>query len=181
MWRAPTSNSMPSPRLTSGPGGFLPLITVGPYVLLGILVLFMVTAGFTTGTSLLIDLALSGLAAAWISDVHAAARLAGPRTADGDDFFIGLVVIMAALVIRDPGSGPYSRRYTFAFSVLRWPWRLGGVAAVAVVAATAQTGGIHRVTPFGVVVYLAVVCINVLPLCGLAWLDWERREPEGGT
>ena len=47
------------------------------------------------------------------------------------------------------------------------------MSAVAVVAATAQTGGVHRVTPFGVIVYLAVVCINVLPICGLAWLDWK--------
>jgi signal transduction histidine kinase len=98
-------------------------------------------------------------------------------------FFTGLAAIMAALVIRDPWFGFFTPAgYTYAFSVLRWPWRLPGVAAVAVVAATAQTGGIHRITPFGVVVYLAVVCINVLPLCGLAWLDWkddnQREERE---
>jgi signal transduction histidine kinase len=168
------SNSMPLSQLDERTRRFLPLITVGPYVLLAILVLFMVAAKFTTGTSLLIDLGLSGLAAAWMLwmfTLHPAWRV---RPRPMAVFFTGLVVIMAALVIRDPWFGFFTPAgYTYAFSVLRWPWRLGGVSAVAVVAATAQTGGIHRVTPFGVVVYLAVVCINVLPLCGLTWLDWK--------
>src|SRR5580698_5325297 len=174
MWRAPMSNSMPLSQLDERTRRFLPLITVGPYVLLAILVLFMVAAKFTSGTSLLIDLALSGLAAAWMLwmfTLHPAWRV---RPRPMALFFTGLVVIMAALVIRDPWFGFFTPAgYTYAFSVLRWPWRLAGVSAVAVVAATAQTGGVHRVTPFGVVVYLAVVCINVLPICGLTWLDWK--------
>ncbi|HEY8044178.1 MAG TPA: histidine kinase dimerization/phosphoacceptor domain-containing protein, partial [Streptosporangiaceae bacterium] len=168
------SNSMPLSQLDERTRRFLPLITVGPYVLLAILVVFMVAARFTSGTSLLIDLALCGLAAAWMLwmfTLHPAWRV---RPRPMAVFFTGLVVIMAALVIRDPWFGFFvPAGYTYAFSVLRWPWRLAGVSAVAVVAATAQTGGVHRVTPFSVIVYLAVVCINVLPICGLAWLDWK--------
>ena len=168
------SEPMPLSQLDERTRRFLPLITVGPYVLLAILALFMVAARYTSGTSLLIDLALCGLAAAWMLwmfTLHPAWRV---RPRPMALFFTGLVVIMAALVIRDPWFGFFTPAgYTFAFSVLRWPWRLAGVSAVAVVAATAQTGGVHRVTPFGLIVYLAVVCINVLPICGLTWLDWK--------
>ena len=118
------SNPMPLSQLDERTRRFLPLITVGPYVLLGILVLFTVSAGFTSGTSLLIDLALSGLAAAWILwmfTLHPAWRV---RQRPMAVFFTGLVVIMAALVIRDPWFGFFAPAgYTFAFSVLRWPWR----------------------------------------------------------
>ena len=92
-------------------------------------------------------------------------------------FFTGLVVIMAVLVIRDPWFGFLTPAgYFYAFGVLPWPWRLAGVAAVAVVAGTAQAAGVDRATPFGVLVYLAVVCVNVVPMCALAWLDWSNDD-----
>ena len=119
------SNPMPLSQLDERTRRFLPLITVGPYVLLAILVLFMVAARYTSGTSLLIDLALCGLAAAWMLwmfTLHPAWRV---RPRPMAVFFTGLVVIMAALVIRDPWFGFFAPAgYTFAFSVLRWPWRL---------------------------------------------------------
>ncbi|MGH3068845.1 MAG: sensor histidine kinase, partial [Streptosporangiaceae bacterium] len=148
-----------------------------------ILVLFTVAARFASGISLIINLALCGLAAAWMLwmfTLHPAWRV---RQRPMAVFFTVLVAIMAALVIRDPWFGFFTPAgYMYAFSVLPWPWRLPGVSAVAVVAATAQTGGIHRITPFGLIVYLAVVCINVLPICGLTWMDWkddnQREERE---
>src|SRR5580704_3428901 len=174
MWRVPMTGPMPFAQLDDRARRMLPLVLAGPYVLRGALVLFTAGIKHAAWGSLAIDLALCGLAAAWMLwmfTLHPAWRVR-PRVMAV--FFTVFVVIMAVLVIRDPWFGFFTPAgYTYAFSVLRWPWRLGGVSAVAVVAATAQTGGIHRVTPFGVVVYLAVVCINVLPLCGLTWLDWK--------
>ena len=90
-------------------------------------------------------------------------------------FFTVFVVIMAALVIRDPWFGFLTPAgYLYAFAVLPWPWRLPGVAAVAVVAATAQTSGVNRASPFGILVYAAVLSVNVIPLCALAWMDWSN-------
>ena len=43
--------------------------------------------------------------------------------------------------------------YFYAFELLRWPWRLAGVAAVAVLAGTAQSYGVHKDDPRGVIVY----------------------------
>ena len=96
-------------------------------------------------------------------------------------FFTGLVVIMAVLVIRDPWFGFFAPAgYTYAFSVLRWPWRLAGVSAVAVVAATAQTGGVHRITPFGVIVYgwpsSASTCSPSAVSPGSDWKDDNQKE-----
>jgi signal transduction histidine kinase len=90
-------------------------------------------------------------------------------------FFIVFIAIMAALVIRDPWFGFLTPAgYLYAFAVLPWPWRLPGVAAVAVVAATSQTSGVDRASPFGIIVYAAVLSVNVIPLCALAWMDWSN-------
>ena len=177
------SHPMPLTRLDEVGRRLLPLIKYGPYVLLGGLVVFTVAGGWASGTSLAIDLALCGLAGAWMLwmfTLHPAWRVR-PRVMAV--FFIGFTVIMAVLVIRDPWFGFLTPAgYLYAFTVLPWPWRLPGVAAVAAVAALAQTGGVHRVTPFGVIIYVAVLAINVVPICGLAWMDWtgdmhaEQRE-----
>jgi signal transduction histidine kinase len=166
------SHPMPLTRLDEVGQRLLPLIKFGPYVLLGFLVVFTTAARWASGISLVIDLALCGLTAAWMLwmfTLHPAWRIR-PRVMAV--FFTVLVVIMAALVARDPWFGFFTPAgYLYAFTILPWPWRLPGVAAVAAVAATAQTGGVHRPTPFGIVVYAAVLIINVIPMCGLAWMD----------
>jgi signal transduction histidine kinase len=166
------SHPMPLTRLDDVGRRLLPLIKYGPYVLLGILVIFTVAAKQARGTALLVDLGLCGLAAAWILwmfTLHPAWRVRPRMMAV---FFTVFILIMAALVARDPWFGFLAPAgYVYAFSVLPWPWRLPGVAAVAVVAATAQTAGVHRATVFGVIVLLAVLAINVVPMCGLAWMD----------
>src|SRR5262249_28095040 len=146
-------------------------ITVVPYVLLAILVIFTVLLKRSAGGSLLIDLALSALAAAWVLwmfTLHPAWRVR-PRVMAA--VFTGVTVIMALLVVRDSWFGFRAPAgYLYAFGVLRWPWRLAGVAAVAVVAGTAQASGVTKTTFLGVTIYVAVLAVNVLPMCGLAWL-----------
>jgi signal transduction histidine kinase len=92
-------------------------------------------------------------------------------------FFTGFVAIMAVLVIRDPWFGFLTPAgYVYAFGVLRWPWRLAGVAAVAVVAGTGQAYGINKDTALGVIVYVGILAVNVLPLCGLTWFDHRNDQ-----
>ena len=166
---------MPSAQLDDRARRLLPLVLAGPYVLLGALALATVAVKHAAVGSLAIDLALCGLAAAWTAwmfTLHPAWRVR-PRVMAV--FFIVFIVIMAALVIRDPWFGFLTPAgYLYAFAVLPWPWRLPGVAAVAVVAATAQTSGVDRVSPFGIIVYAAVISVNVIPLCALAWMDWSN-------
>ena len=166
---------MPFTQMDNRADRLLPLVTIGPYVLLGALALFTVAIKHAAGGSLAIDLALCGLAAVWIAwmfTLHPAWRIRPWAMAV---FFIVFTVIMAVLVIRDPWFGFLTPAgYLFAFAVLPWPWRLPGVAAVAVVAATAQTNGVDRASPFGILVYAAAISVNVVPLCALAWMDWSN-------
>jgi signal transduction histidine kinase len=152
-------------------------ITVGPYVLLAVLVIFTVLLKRSAGGSLLIDLVLCALAAVWVLwmfTLHPAWRVR-PRVMAV--FFTGFVVLMAALVLRDPWFGFLTPAgYLYAFGVLRWPWRLAGVGAVAMVAGTAQAYGVTKTTLLGVTIYLAILAVNVVPMCGLAWLERNREQ-----
>ena len=149
------------------------LVTVVPYLLLGILVIFTVAIKRSAGGSLLIDLGLCALAAAWMLwmfTLHPAWRDRPPVMAV---FFAVLVVILAVLVIRDPWFGFLTPvGYVYAFELLPWPWRLPGVAAVAIVAGTAQATGVPKTTAFGLTAYLAILALNVFLMCGAAWLGW---------
>ncbi len=155
-----------------------PVLYVGPYVLLGVLTAFTVIEKHSHGGSLRVDLGLCVLAAAWMLwmfTLHPAWRVR-PRVMAV--FFTVFAVIMAILVIRDPWFGFLTPAgYIYAFAVLRWPWRLAGVAAVAVIAGTGQAYGINKDTALGVIVYVGIVAVNVLPLCGLTWLD-HRTDQE---
>jgi len=172
------SDQMPLSRpMDAGEQRLRPLLAVGPYVLLALLVIFTTIAKYSDGSSLLIDLGLCALAAVWMLwmfTLHPAWRVR-PRVMAV--FFTVVIVIMAALVLRDPWFGFLAPAgYSYAFGVLRWPWRLAGVAAVALVAGTAQASSVNKATLLGVTIYLAVVAVNVLPMCGLAWLDYKSDQ-----
>ena len=154
-----------------------PVLYVGPYILLVVLAAFTVTQKHSHGGSLRIDLGLCALAAVWMLwmfTLHPAWRVR-PRVMAV--FFTVFVAIMAVLVIRDPWFGFLAPAgYFYAFGVLRWPWRLGGVASVAVVAGTGQAYGVNKDTALGVIVYVAILAVNVLPLGGLAWFDHRNDQ-----
>ncbi|MEU0568982.1 sensor histidine kinase [Nonomuraea sp. NPDC005983] len=155
--------SSPVPRWSA-------LVTVGPYALLAILIGVTVASKRSQGESPLIDLALCALAAAWmlwVFTLHPAWRERPPVMAV---FFTVLIVIMSVLVIRNPWFGFFTPAgYVYAFRVLRWPWEVAGVAAVALVSGTAQAYGIDKTTWIGLVAYAAVVVANIVPMCGFAW------------
>jgi signal transduction histidine kinase len=149
----------------------LPLITVAPYALLAMLAGFTAATKRATPGSLLIDLALCALAAAWMLwmiTLHPAWRT---RRSAMAVFLAGLIVIMAVLVVRDPWFGLFTPAgYFYAFRLLGWPWELPGIAGVAVVAGTAQASGMSKTTIVSLVEYLVILAVNVAPLCGLAWI-----------
>jgi signal transduction histidine kinase len=145
-------------------------VTVLPYLLLAFCTLLtVIIRGVAPG-----DYAVSALAAAWMLwmfTLHPAWR---DRPGIMGLFFVGLVVMLAALVISAPWYGFFTiAAYLYAFRLLPWPWRLPGVAAVAVLAGTAQSYGVDKHTPLGVLLYLAVVAANVIMICVAAWLGWN--------
>ena len=106
-----------------------PAVTIVPYVLLAILAAFTVVLKHGEPGSLLIDLALCALAAAWMLwmiTLHPAWRARPPVMAV---FLAGLIVIMMVLVVRDSWFGFFTAAgYLYAFRVLPWPWELFGIA-----------------------------------------------------
>jgi signal transduction histidine kinase len=145
-------------------------VTVLPYLLLAFCTLLTVLIkGVAPG-----DYAVSALAAAWMLwmfTLHPAWR---DRPGVMGLFFTGLVVMLALLVISAPWYGFFTPAgYFYAFRLLRWPWRLPGAAAVAVIAGTAQSYGVDKTTLFGALLYLAVVAMNVVLICGSVWIGWN--------
>jgi signal transduction histidine kinase len=166
---------MPLTRLDPTERRLLPVVTVVPYVLLAILAL--TAPAFCHGRTLLAVLVLCAADAAWMLwmfTLHPAWRV---RPRPMAVFFTVQVLIMFALVITDPWFGFFTPAgYFYAACVLCWPWQLAGVASVAVVAATAQSAAVNRDTPMGVLVYVAIIAVNAVPLCGLFWLARKQDQ-----
>jgi signal transduction histidine kinase len=140
-----------------------------PYALLGLLAVLAVFIERPLG-SWVVTLALCAVTAAWtlwMFTLHPAWRQR-PRVMGV--FVTGLIALNALLVIHEPLFGCFvPATYLYAFGLLQWPWRLGGVSAVAVIAATAQVWGTNKDTAVGLITYFGVIVINVLPMNGLAW------------
>jgi signal transduction histidine kinase len=151
------------------------IATVGPYVALAGLAVATAVIRRSQPGSLLIDLGLCALTAAWMLwfvTLHPRWR---SRTPPMLAFFAGFAALMQILVLRDPWFGvltPFG--YVVAFRALPWPWLLPGVAAMAAVSGTAQASGVDTATLPGVLAFAAVLAVNMLPMCGYAWFAWTR-------
>ncbi|NKQ51400.1 sensor histidine kinase [Amycolatopsis sp. K13G38] len=151
-----------------------PVVTVVPYVLLAVLVLVTVPIGPDP-----VVFWLCGAAAAWMLGVFTLRPGWRTRPVVMAVFFTVLLAITAVLVVRAPWFGFFTpAAYFYAFRVLRWPWRLAGVGAVAVVAGTAQAYGLDKTTAAGLVGYLAILVVNVVPMCGFAWFAWRDGQQD---
>ncbi|MCA2216629.1 sensor histidine kinase [Jidongwangia harbinensis] len=143
---------------------------VVPYTLLAVLAVVTVAVRRSFGQSPVPELVLCALAAAWILGVYTLRPgwRSSPRVMTV--FCAVLLGIFAVLVARAPWFGFFSpAAYVFAFRVLPWPGRQAGVAAVAIVAGTAQAYAVDRSTAVGLLTYAAVLAANVIPMCSFAW------------
>jgi signal transduction histidine kinase len=171
--------SNPMPRTGQDPWNrrSLPIVSVGPYALLAILTTITVAIRRSNGDPFVIDLVLCALTAAWMLwmfTLHPAWR-ERPRVMGL--FLAVLIVLMAILVIRDPWFGLFTPAgYTYSFRLLPWPSELAAISGVSIVAGTAQATDVPKTSVYGVLAYLAIVAVNVVPFCGLAWLGRKGEE-----
>ncbi|MFI6510571.1 sensor histidine kinase [Streptosporangium sp. NPDC050855] len=173
----------PEDRCPAGTRPPFLLVTAVPYTLLAALAVLKTVREIGAGDSPLVDLGLCGLAAAWMLGMFTLRPDRWERPRLMAVFFTGILVITAILVVRDPAFGLLTPvPYIYAFTVLRWPWRLLGVAATAVVAGAAQASSVDRATASGLVLSAAIVVANVVLMGGTAWVlrlaerEEERRE-----
>ncbi len=147
-----------------------PALAVLPYIMLVVSVVATVFIEHGAGRSLLIDLALSALAAVWmlwLFTLHPAWR-ERPRVMAV--FFVVLLVIAAVLVIRAPWYGFFAyTMYFFAFWLPAGKWRLVAVLSVAWVAATSQDGGLPEPHASAVAGYVVLIAVNMFLVSGLTW------------
>ncbi|WP_020499045.1 sensor histidine kinase [Sciscionella marina] len=158
-----------------------PVVTVLPYVLLAGLTAFTIIEKHADGASLAVDLGLCGLAALWMLFLFTLFPEWRLRPGVMTVFVLGLLAIMALLVVRDPWFGAFvPAAYVYAFRLIPWPWQLPVIAAVALIAGTAQATEIDKTTMLGLLSFAAVLVVNVVPMCVFAWLIWHggRRNDE---
>ncbi len=149
-------------------------VTVVPYLLLAFCTLLTV---IIKGGPAPVILGLSGLAAAWMLGMFTLHPAWWDRPRMMGLFFTGLVVILGLLVIKAPWYGFFTPAgYFYAFRLLPWPWRLPGAAAVALISGTAQAYGVDKSTLFGLVLYLAIVALNVILICASVWVDRKASQ-----
>lgn len=139
------------------------LVAVVPFTLIAALAGFVAAAGYPAA-----DLALCGVAAAWMLLLY--------RWRERPFFFAGLLVIAAVMVARNPLFGLFTPvPYIYAFTMLRWPWRLAGVGLTAVVSGLAQASPAP-----GLLLPVVIVAVNVVMMGTTAWVlhlaDLEREQ-----
>jgi signal transduction histidine kinase len=146
-----------------------------PYVLLAALTALTLPWHTARGDTLLLDLSLSALAAGWMLWLlHPAWR---QRTPYREVFVAGLIAITTLLVLRDSTFGFYiSVDFFYARRMLRWPRQLAAAAAIAVLAALSQTEDGHQSLLFHLTIFVFALAVDLLLLCGLTWLLWERDD-----
>ncbi|GAA2214485.1 sensor histidine kinase [Nonomuraea monospora] len=159
------------------------LVGVVPYALLALLVAILLVVEDWSDGSLLVDLGLCGLAAAWMLGMFTLRPGWRDRPRIMGVFVAGLLAITAVLVARQPAFGLFTpAAYIYSFTVLPWPWRLLGVTGAAVLAGSAQSSAIPATDAFGLLMHLIIIGFNVAMMCGCAWVlriaerEEERRE-----
>jgi signal transduction histidine kinase len=172
---------MSNPMLRTGQDPWnrrsLPIVSVGPYALLAILTITTVAIRRSNGDPFVVDLALCALTAAWMLWMYTLHPAWRERTRAMGLFLAVLIVLMAILVSRDPWFGLFTPAgYIYSFRLLPWPSELAAISGVSIVAGTAQATGIPKTSVYGVLAYLAIVAVNVVPFCGLAWLGQKGEE-----
>lgn len=158
-----------------------PMVTVVPYVLLaGLTVLTVI---LQHGHGITLDLALCALTAVWNLVFFTVRPEWRGRPRIMSVFLAGLILLGLVLVLRHPWFGFYTPAlYFYAYRIIGWPQELYYVAGVSVIAATAQANGVEYDTWEGVLIWLAVVIANVIPMCLISWvgqvgtLFYEARE-----
>jgi signal transduction histidine kinase len=121
-----------------------------------------------------VDVALAVAAGLW---VWLFAPEFGRRPLPGPAFFPVWTVLAAALVLCSPWNGFVAfLGYLYALDVLPGRWRFAGVFVTAILAATAQLGGLPSATVPGLSIWGAVVLVNAVLAGGFGYYGWLTDE-----
>jgi signal transduction histidine kinase len=129
------------------------------------------------GTELIVDVSLCAATAAWMLGMYTLNPAWRQRTRRMAVFVAGLLVLTAALVIRDSWFGFFDAVcFGYSRALLRWPWQMAGAACTAVIGALSQTSGIQSSFLFHLMIFFIALVLYTLFLPSLMWLLWERDQ-----
>ena len=145
------------------------VLTVTPYVVLALLTAFTLGVEWGRWAQVLPTLALCVVAALWILVFRTLRWSWRDRPAAIAVFMTGFVLLNLVLVLRDSWFGFLTiATFMFAYSLVAWPWQLLAVGASATVAGLAQSADVRH-SSAAVLGTLAIVALNIVVMCGLAW------------
>jgi signal transduction histidine kinase len=126
---------------------------------------------------LIFEVSLAAFAVLWMLSMYTlnrAWRGRAPQMA----VFVGVLIVVTALMAARDGWFGFLTAPCFGYSrtLLRWPWQLAGAAGTAFAAAVSQTSGLQSSVLLGVVIFVIILALDLLLLCGLMWLLHERDE-----
>jgi signal transduction histidine kinase len=154
-----------------------PVMAVAPYVLLVVVTGLTVLISDAPASSIAVDVGLAVAIGAWMLWMFTLHLTWRERPRLMGLYFVVLVTLMAALVIRAPWFGFFTwTGYVYAYYLPAGARRLAGVLAVAVVTATSQNGGLPDPHPTAVVTYVMIIVINAVVAGGISWFAWVGAE-----
>jgi signal transduction histidine kinase len=149
-----------------------PVIAMLPYVMLAVASAIAVPID-PHPAAIAVNLGVAALTGAWMLfgfTLHPAWR---ERPWWMAVFFPVLVVLMAVLVVHAPIYGFFTfTAYFFTYWLPLGKWRVLGVTAVAVLAGTSQNGGLPHHQATALLLYAALILINVGVASGLVWFSF---------
>jgi signal transduction histidine kinase len=156
------------------PGGTLGAV---PYLLLAIIGGLTLPLDQTRGPALVAGVSLCAAAALWMLAMYTLRPAWRQRPRPMAVFVAGLIVITGALIVVDSWFGFFAAVcFSFSRALLPWPRQQAGAAATAVLAALSQTVGVSASLAWHILIFIFVLGIDLLFLCSLMWLLWQREE-----
>lgn len=159
------------------------VLTYAPYLVLGMLAAFALGTEWGARTRLVPVLVLCAAYGVWVLVMRNLPFRWRDRPVAIAIFVAGAILLNLALVLLHGYFGFLTiATFTFAYSLVEWPWELLPVGGTAVVAGLAQSSSFGADT-LGLIGRVVVVAINIVIMCGLSWglLIAQRQDERAAT
>ncbi|GAB3390979.1 sensor histidine kinase [Humibacter soli] len=154
------------------------VLTVVPYVVLALLVVYSLFIGWDDPARLIPELILCAAYGIWVLVMRTLPTSWRDRPASIAVFMTVAILINLVLVLLDSWFAFLTiATFSFAYSLVEWPWELLAVGATAVVSGTAQASSFGPDVA-GISGRVLVIVLNIVVMCGLAWgvnmAQWQQ-------
>jgi signal transduction histidine kinase len=158
------------------------VLTVTPYLVLALLIAFTLSVRWGSWERLAPELVLCAAYAGLVLVLRDMRLPFRHHPVTIAAFMTSLIVINLVLVMLDSWFAFLTvATFTFAYTLIAWPWELLAVGATAAVAGLAQSSSLS-VDLTGIAGRVAIVAVNVTAMCGLSWgLRLSQRQQERAT